>query len=68
MDSSEYGLFCKVLDCLQACVVISENAKSNEGAGRATEHLVKDMTREAQELLEHLIEVIKRQSEAIKGS
>lgn len=68
MDSSEYGLFCKVLDCLQVCVVIMERAKSNDGARRATEHLVKDMTREAQELFEHLCEVIRRQSEAIKGS
>lgn len=68
MDSLEYGLFCKVLDCLQVCVVISENARSNDGAGSATEHLVKDITREAQELLEHLREVAKRQLEDIKGS
>lgn len=68
MDSPEYGLFCKVLDCLQACVVISERAKGNDGVRRATEHLVKDMTREAQELLEHLCTVVERQSEALKDN
>lgn len=68
MDSPHYELFCKVLDCLQACVVINERAKSNDGARRATEHLAKDMAKEAQGFFEHLCEVIRRQSEAIKGS
>ncbi len=68
MDRPEYGLYRKVLDCAMVCAAISETALCHDGAGSATEHLVKDMTREAEQLLEHLREVAKRQLEDIKGS
>lgn len=68
MDRPYYDLCLKVLDCAFVCAVISENARSNDGAGSAIEHLVKDMTRDAEQLLEHLREVAKRQLEDIKGS
>ncbi len=68
MDSLYDGLCLKVLDCALVCAVIRENAMGNDGAGSATEHLVNDMTRESEQLLEHLREVARRQLEDIKGS
>lgn len=68
MDNPYYSLCRKVLDCAQVCVIISENASSSDDARWATEHLVKDLTMEAQGLLEHLREVSKRQSKEMEGS